>query len=215
MLYTSRDPRQGEIDGRDYYFRPCKMIARLPRDQYYVGKVREEMLQAVDLYGLEADLKKNDLVLIEIFDKLWSGVEAAIVSRMGPELSTASVFMTAVDPDLLKSKPSDSERAAVIVKEVQRILVWRNKDPDSDKIHSRATSAAEEVLAATAPGAPYNRVFHSSPEGPDGEDEWTTPGGPVGRAAEVLKEFISFVKSELVAKRAFLPRTVPTVRQGA
>jgi hypothetical protein len=152
------------------------------------------MLQAVDLSQLETDIKGNDLVLIEIFDKLWPGVETSILGRLGRELRTASVFMTAVDPDLVNSLPNDQERSAHVQNEVRRILGWRMKDPP-EKIRLRAESAAEEVLAAIAPGAPYERVFHSSPEGPDGEDEWTREHEPVGRAALVLKQFIEFVKA--------------------
>ena len=102
--------------------------------------------------------------------------------------------MTAVDPHRLVSMPDDQERAAFVRAEVQRILEWRKKDPP-DKIQSRAKSAAEEVLAAISPNSPYKKVFHSSPEGPDGEDEWTREDEPIGRAAQVLREFIRFVQA--------------------
>jgi hypothetical protein len=193
VLYTSREPRADEVDGRDYHFRSAQFIESLPRRTFYVGPVHG-MQQAVDLDQLATSLRRSDLVLIEIFDKLWPGVERAIVGRLGQGLRTASVFMTAVDPDRLQTMP-DHERAAHVEAEVGCILRWRAKDPP-DRIKPRAKSGAEEVLAAISPEAPYKKVFYSSPEGPDGRDEWTCVGGPVGRAADVLREFIEFVKSE-------------------
>ena len=191
VLYTSRDMRKGENDGTDYHFRSREIIDALPRNKFFVGQVRE-MLQAINLEQLVDDLKGNDLVLIEIFDKLWPEVENAIVSRMGQKLRTASVFMTAVDPDHLNSLPDRRTRAAYVEDEVKRILDWRHKD-EPEKIKSKAESAPDEVLAAIEPNAPYMKVFHSSPEGPDGQDNWTRYDEPDGRAAQVLKEFIEFV----------------------
>jgi hypothetical protein len=150
------------------------------------------MLQAVDLNRLQADLEENDLVLIEIFDQLWPRVEAAMTQRLGQKLRTASVFMTAIDPKQLQSLPDDQSRAAQIRTDVDRILQWRNKDRP-DKVQTRADSAADEVLAAIAPGSPYSKVFHSAPEGPDGKDEWTRESEPVGQAAHVLRQFVWFI----------------------
>jgi guanylate kinase len=195
VLYTSRLPRSGEVHGKDYYYLSRGAIAALPRENFFVGPVRE-MLQAVDLFQLEMDLQSNDLVLIEIFHKLWPPVRQAIEDRLKVKLHTHSVFMTAVDPERLRAMSDDQSRKGYIREEVARILAWRGKD-DAASISKRANSAVDEVLAAIGLKGPsdYDRVFYSAPEGPDGEDEWTKEDQPVGRAKEVLLEFIEFVRS--------------------
>ena len=71
----------------------------------------------------------------------------------------------------------------------------RGKDQAAD-ITKRAKSAVTEVGDALGPKASmlYDRVFHSAPEGPDGDDDWTREAKPVGRAAAVLAEFAAFVE---------------------
>ena len=196
VLYTSRPARDGEFHGQDYYFLSRAAIAALPAGNFFVGPVRE-MLQAVDLDQLEHDLRTNDLVLIEIFHTLWPGLESRIKERIGTELRTASVFMTAVSPDHLKSLADDGARGEHVRTEVNNILTIRAKD-DPPKIKKRAASAVQEILAAIGPegSEEYAKVFYSAPEGPDGQDDWTREDHPVGRAKAVLDDFIQFVKGE-------------------
>lgn len=194
VIYTSRLARDDEVHGKDYYFLSRSAIAALPSAAFFVGPVRE-MLQAVDLDQLEQDIRSNDVVLIEIFHALWPELELQVKARVGNDLRTASVFMTAVDPDHLRSLPDDNARGEHIRTEVTEILTIRAKDEES-KIKKRAASAVDEILTAIGPdGAKqYARVFHSSPEGPDKNDDWTREAAPIGRAKEVLNEFVRFVK---------------------
>jgi len=196
VLYTSRAPREGEVHGRDYYFLSRGAIAGLPAGHFLVGPVRE-MLQAIDLAQLEADLRTNDLVLIEVFDRLWPALKEAMLLRLGDEresLQTASVFMTAVDPRRLEGM-SESDCDQCIRERVRSILDNRGKDPG--KTVARCDSAVREVRAAIGREGivPYDRVFHSAPEGPDGEDEWTRESEPVGRAKQTLSDFIAYLES--------------------
>jgi len=206
VLYTSRLARAGEVHGRDYYFLSRSAIAALPSRDFYVGPVRE-MLQAVDLGQLEIELKSNSLVLVEIFAPLWVDLESRIRERVGPELHTASVFMTAVDPKVFHAQPDES-RARYVQETVEGILRWRAKDAD-DKISSRAHSAVAEVTEALGPHGKslYSRVFHSAPEGPDGHDDWTKEGQPIGRAREALREFVDFVRATAPPGGALTTRT--------
>ena len=137
ILYTSRPVRDGEYHGRDYYFLSQSAIAALPADGFFVGPVRDEMLQAVDINQLEQDLKNSDLVLIEIFHTLWPDVERRIKQRLGDTLPTTSVFMTAIDPDHLRAMSDDTARADYIQTEVTKILNCRGKDKPA-KIPKRA-----------------------------------------------------------------------------
>lgn len=114
---------------------------------------------------------------------------------MGCSVPTTSVFVTAVHRKAILAQPEQS-RGQFIQSEVERILTWRKKDPP-DKVKSRAKSAVKEILTAiNSEGSElYARVFDSSPEGPDGEDEWTSEAEPVRDARRVLDEFIAFYKS--------------------
>jgi hypothetical protein len=151
------------------------------------------MLQAVDLVQLESDLQSSNVVMIEIFADLWPGLIKRLEERMHHTIPAASVFMTAVDRQTILDQ-TDDRRAGFIEGEVRKILSWRRKD-DEDKIQSRAKSAVKEILSAICPKdgqVPYAEVFNSAPEGPDGEDEWTKGKQPMGRAKQVLDEFVTF-----------------------
>ena len=195
VLYTSRPARKGEGHGRDYYFLSRAAIAALPNKDFLVGPVRN-MLQAVDLPQLVIDLASNDLVLIEIFHGLWPNLMKRLGERLGDGLRSASVFMTAVDPDYLRSLPDDNSRSQHIRDEVERILTRRKKDEPGD-IKKRSGSAIKEILEAIGPDGQkqYSKVFYSAPEGPDKEDDWTREDQPVGQAKAVLDEFIDFFKA--------------------
>ena len=194
VLYTSRPRRDEEQHGSDYYFLSRAVIAALPTSDFYVGPVRE-MLQAVDLSQLEDDLLSGSLVMVEIFADLWPGLIKRLDERMQRSVPNVSVFMTAVDPHTISVQP-EPRRREFIQAEVERILTWRGKD-SADKIKPRARSAVGEILTALGPDGSrlYTRVFHSSPEGPTGQDEWTQNSEPTGTAKRVLDEFISFYRS--------------------
>lgn len=195
ILYTSRPARKGEAHGRDYYFLSRAAIAALPNKDFLVGPVRN-MVQAVDLPQLVMDLESSDLVLIEIFHGLWPNLMKRLGERLGDEFRSASLFMTAVDPEYVRSLPDDNRRSQHIQGEVERILTWRKKDSPAD-IKKRSNSAIKEILEAIGPEGQkqYSRVFHSAPEGPDKKDDWTREVQPVGQAKAVLDEFLGFFKA--------------------
>jgi hypothetical protein len=194
VLYTSRLAREGEQHGKDYYFLSRAAIAALPSSDFYVRSARE-MLQAVDLSQMEIDLRSSDQVMVEIFADLWPGLLRRLEERMRCSIPNASVFMTAVHQETILALPEPS-RGQFIRSEVERILLWRGKDAP-DKVRLRAKSAVNEILTAISPegSRAYARIFDSSPEGPDGEDEWTKEPEPVGDARRVLDEFIAFYAS--------------------
>ena len=110
-------------------------------------------------------------------------------------LRTSSVFVTAVDPCELLGL-TEEVRAAKIRTEVAEILLKRGKNKQVGDIEKRSESAVNEILSAIGRDGEkqYSRVFHSDPEGPDGEDHWTCAGGPIGKAKRVAYEFAAFVK---------------------
>jgi hypothetical protein len=194
VRYTSRVARDDEQHGKDYYFLSRAAIAALPSSDFYVGPARE-MLQAVDLSQLEIDLRSSQLVMIEIYPDLWPGLLKRLEERMRCAIPNTSAFMTAVHQRAILARPAES-RGQFIESEVERILTWRNKDAP-DKVKLRAKAAVKEILTAISPEGSqrYARIFDSSPEGPNGEDEWTKEAEPAGDAKRVLDEFIAFYES--------------------
>jgi guanylate kinase len=191
VLYTSRLAREDERHGVDYYFLSRAALAALRSSDFHVGAVREN-LQAVDLSQLEIDLRSSGTVSIDIHADMWPGLIERLEERMRCAVPNVSVFLTAVHRETILALP-DERRGPYIESEVEKILLWRAKDA-RDKIRIRAKAAVGEVLSAIGPGgsAQYARVFDSSPEGPNGEDEWTKESEPVGEARRVLDEFIAF-----------------------
>jgi hypothetical protein len=189
LRYTSRPARINEVHGQDYFMSRA-FIEALPEKDFLVGPVRN-MVQAFDLKQLEIDLGRHDLVLIEIYPALWPKLLSSLAERMEKQPTSASVFMTAVDPVYLKSLGDEQEKTDYITHEVEKILVFRNKDEAKD-IQIRASSAAGEILEALSPEGEemYAKILHSAPEGTDGEDEWTKQAQPVGQAKVALDEFI-------------------------
>ena len=198
VRYTSRPAREGEVHGEDYFFVSGEFIESLPEQDFLVGPVRN-LVQAFDLRKLENDLRAHNLVLIEIYPDLWPGLLARMTERMGRDLKTASVFMTAVDPKQVKKFPDDTARSEYITREVEKILAWRKKDAAED-IQIRATAAAEEILEALSPEGEkmYSKILHSAPEGQDGKDDWTREEWPVGQAKKAIEEFIDFYRWEIL-----------------
>jgi len=192
LRYTSRTPRKEEIDGGDYFFRSRSFIETLPEKDFLIGPVRN-MLQAFDLNQLELDLKSNELLLIEIYPYLWPQLLDRLVQRIGVELKTASLFMTAVNPMAIEKFSDHEEKSGYITSEVYKMLLCRNKDELED-IKVRAHAAAKEILEALSPEGQtqYSKILYSAPEGPDGEDDWTREPEPVVQAKVAIEEFISF-----------------------
>jgi hypothetical protein len=194
VRYTSRAPRHEEIEGEDYFFRSREFIESLPEKDFLIGPVRN-MLQAFDLKQLETDLNTHDLVLIEIYPALWPKLISRLEERMPEKLVNASVFMTAVNPLAIKKFKKNVEKAGYITSEVYKMLLFRNKDEVED-IKIRAHAAAGEILEALSPEGRkmYNKIIHSAPEGPDGEDDWTREEKPAGQAMKSLEEFVYLFK---------------------
>jgi hypothetical protein len=71
-----------------------------------------------------------------------------------------------------------------------QMLLFRKKDlPEDIKIRARA--AASEILGALSPEGQkmYAKIIYSSPEGPDGQDDWTRGEKLAGKALEAMGEF--------------------------
>jgi hypothetical protein len=166
-------------------------IQSLPPNRFLVGDVRQSV-QALDLAQLEFDLRSGDAVIVEIFHTRWPPLKEQMHHLFGADLRTLSVFLTAVRPESFAGLPKALVKSR-IRDEVAEILRWRGKDPP-EEILDRAESAVTEIMEAVSTPNLYERIFSSSPEGPDGDDDWTRNQAPEGQAAEVLRQFVALVQ---------------------
>ena len=165
-------------------------IQGLSPDQFLVGDVRQSV-QAVDLAQLEFDLRSGEPVILEIFHTRWPPLKERMQRVFGGHLRMLSIFLTALPPEDLARMPRDLAESRIRA-EVARILRWRGKD-SSDEIVRRSETAVTEILEAVTKPQLYEQVFLSAPEGPDGEDDWTSDSRPLGQAAEAFKSFLAFL----------------------
>lgn len=164
----------------------------LPHDDFFIGHVHS-MCQALDLNQMELDLRTSEGVVLDLYDQFWPDVIDHISSRLGSQVRTISVCMSAIDPGDIFSLP-EADRADFIEGSVRRILEVRGKNLPQD-IEVRATSAVREILDAFGPhrARKYELLLHSAAEGPDGKDEWTQYDHPVGQAEAAFDQFMALL----------------------
>jgi len=195
VLFNSRSPRPGELDGRDYHFRSRQHIANLADDERFtVLDVRGD-LQALDLEQLETDLNYGD-VLFEgnpfIGEALQTGTALASVKRLG-------VFMSPLSrEEILFLQSQQSVCLPDLVTDVMRRKLLRRTRrqkgelslKDLENIEVRASSAYSELKKA------HN--FQYVIPNHDGEDSenWDAFYYPLGDARLTLNAFVALLTGE-------------------
>ncbi len=195
VLYNSRDPRPGELDGVDYHFRDRQQIAELEgKSQYVVMDVRGD-LQALDLKQLETDLKHGD-VFFEgnpfVGEVLQSHSALGAIERL-------SVFMSPLSREeilMLQSQPSVN-LPDLVTDVMRRKLLRRTRRQkgdlslkDLENIEVRASSAYSELRKAHS----FQHVIANH----DGEDSenWDAFYYPLGDARCALDAFVALLRGE-------------------
>ncbi|MCR4438305.1 MAG: hypothetical protein QHJ34_04590 [bacterium] len=194
ILYISRQPRQGEKDGVDSYFRTEEEIRSLPAGRFLVGKGRV-VWQAFDLFEVQQVLRAKPLVVVEIYPTLGRKLMShpAVQGLLG-EFEVRTVFLSPLHQDELDALaagfPSHREALAAVMlpKLVQRSLQQGKllTLAELDDLRARALKALEEVEM----GRDYTDVIVNH----DGEDSvnWRfTP--PIGDAGRTLRKFVETI----------------------
>ena len=119
---TTRKPRKGEQDGKDYYF--------ISEDEFHKKVSNSEMLEHADVFGnlygspISPVLSSIDNGNDVLFDVDWQGSQQIKNSRLGEFV--LSIFIL---------PPS--------IKELENRLKLRNQDSDEDILNRRAKSVEE------------------------------------------------------------------------
>ncbi len=195
VLYNSRSPRPGEIDGIDYHFRPRKHIEKLKSQvRYVVMDVRGD-LQALDIQELKANLNKGD-----VFFEGNPFVGRTLQTHESlSDIDRLSIFMAPLSKEEIKAIKTDpnSEPEKIITDVMRRKLLRRTRKQkgelslkDLENIERRAGSAYRELQDA--------HFFEYVLPNHDGEDSenWDAFYYPVGDSRKSLLAFVSILNGE-------------------
>ena len=194
VLYNSRKPRSGELDGVDYYFRSWDYINSLRNNENYVVMEVRGDLQALDLQDLVSMLREGNVFfegnpfigyLLLNHEKLQS-------------VSKVSAFMSPVSGEELEffnRQTSEMSPEELITDIMRRKLLRRTRKQkseiglkDLENIEKRAASAYAELRFAHH----FDYVIPNH----DGEDSdnWEAFYYPVGEARKSLLCFIDIIE---------------------
>jgi len=197
VLYNSRAPRPGELDGVDYHFRTRPQIEALRAQQRYaVMEVRGD-LQALDLEELRALLAQGDA-----FFEGNAFVARALQSHPQlREVKRLSVFMAPLSKDEILYLRAPERNAALpdLLSDIMRRKLLRRtrrqklelSAKDLENIETRAASAYRELQEAWH----FEYVIPNH----DGEDSdnWEAFYFPIGDARKALLAFAALLEGSV------------------
>jgi len=194
VLYDSRAPRPGEVDGVDYHFRSRGHIDTLRgQEGYSVFEVRSD-LQAMDVRELEQRLSASD-VFFEGNPYIGSRLMELVSAR---EIECLSIFLSPLARDEILELKSRQPGVCLpdFVAEVMRRKLLRRTTrqkgilslTDLENIETRARSAYEELKQAWR----FDQVIANH----DGEDSehWDAFYYPIGDARTTLLAFAALLE---------------------
>jgi guanylate kinase len=195
VLYNSRAPRPGEVDGVDYHFRSRNEIEDLKnKDSFVVLDVRGD-LQGMDIRHLSRSLSHGD-VFFE--GNAFVGRDLQ-TSRALAEAERLSIFMSPLSRDEILSLKTEPHVSLfhLITEVMRRKLLRRIRRQkgeisllDLEDIERRASSAYGELREA--------HYFQHVIPNHDGEDSenWDAFYHPLSDARAALLTFVSLLRNE-------------------
>lgn len=198
VLWNSRDPRPGEIDGEQYHFRSIDKFEELRLDpDFVVIEVRGDT-QALNIKELKQKLSKGDVFYEGNTYMATLLIELDVIRQ----ISKTSVFISPLSKEeilFLKSKETSDGMSKLVTDIMRRKLLRRTQKQkgnlslkDLENIEIRAKSAYPELKEAHH----FDFVLPNH----DGEDSenWNAFYYPIGDARNTLlavKEIITEKKS--------------------
>jgi len=195
VLYDSRLPRPGEVDGVDYHFRTREYIEQLRNNSdFLVTDVRGD-LQALDLNYLRQTLARGDVffegnpfIAVELLDMAES-----------QKMDTLSVFLSPLSKaEIEELKARQNINLETFVADVMRRKLLRRTTKqksilslaDLENIEVRARSAYEEMKEA------WRFDFVIPNHDGEGSDNWNAFYYPIGDARAALMCFAEILSGE-------------------
>jgi guanylate kinase len=194
VLYNSRTPRPGEVDGLDYHFRPRSHVESLRGDARYAVLAVRGDLQALDLEELQLLLSRGDAFFEGnpfVGRLLQTHPRLAKVTRI-------SVFLSPLSKDevsYLKAPDRNISLPDLLTDVMRRKLLRRARRhkyelslKDLENIETRASSAYREIREAS-----YFEHVIPNHDGED-SDNWDAFYYPIGDARRSLLMFVALLE---------------------
>lgn len=195
VLYNSRKPRPGELEGVDYYFRSREELGRLKnKERFVLLEVRGD-LQGIDIDELSTILGRGEDIFFEgnpfVPQALWGLPELNQVQML-------RVFLSPLSRSEILWYKEQGVNLKEIVTDIQRRKLLRRTQkqkgllslPDLENIEKRAQSAPVELKLAWQ----FDWVIPNH----DGEDSenWNAFYYPVGDALKAVQCFAGLLQGE-------------------
>lgn len=191
ILYHTRKPRPGEVDGVDYHFRTRKELKGLrDRKGFEVFKARDQ-LQAVDIGEFNGLIARGNVV--------YEGNVAISLAlkaiAAGAGANVVDVFLSPLGLDEVRRLARSGGFKEQLTEMMRRRLLRRSYAksahlslPDLQDIEERAATARDELAEAHA----FSHVIANH----DGEDSdhWTVFREPVGDAGRTVRALASILR---------------------
>ena len=197
VLYNSRDPRPGEQEGVDYYFRSRTEIEALAKKSGYTSAIVRGDLQAIEAASIRAILDQGQDAFFEgnpfIPAKLSESKELQ-------EIQTLRIFLSPLSQNeilFLKNPQQRTNLEKLLPDIMRRKLLRRTKRQkinlslkDLENIENRVASAIVELRE----GWKFDYVIPNH----DGEDSehWDAFYYPIGDARKALLAFAALLQGE-------------------
>ena len=196
VLYNSRDPRPGEMDGVDYHFRTRDQVEALGADErYVVMDVRGDM-QALDVEGLTDALKTSDI----FFEGNPFVGKTQLTHPRLADVNRVSAFMSPISREeilYLKASEQNASLPDLVTDVMRRKLLRRTRKQkgelsakDLENIETRAGSAYRELTDAW-----YFGCVIPNHDGEDSEN-WDAFYFPLGDTRKALLAFAALLQGE-------------------
>jgi guanylate kinase len=199
VLYNSRSPRPGEIDGKDYHFKPREEFEEFrDKPNFIVLDVRGD-LQAVDLNDVDRGVSAGDL-----FYEGNPFIGRKLQEELGSKVSLLTIFLAPLSREeilFLQSSERNLSLADFLTDLMRRKLLRRTQRQkgilslkDLENIERRASSAYTELKEAWH----FEYVIPNH----DGEDSenWDAFYYLVGDARKTLLTFADLVGGKVPAR---------------
>ena len=197
VLYNSRDPRPGEQEGVDYYFRSRAKIEELAKKPGFTSANVRGDLQAIEAAGIRAILDQGQDAFFE--GNPFIPAKLSELSEL-QEIQTLRVFLSPLSQDeilFLKDPQQRTNLEKLLPDIMRRKLLRRTKRQkinlslkDLENIEKRVTSAIVELRE----GWKFDYVIPNH----DGEDSehWDAFYYPIGDARKALLAFAALLQGE-------------------
>jgi guanylate kinase len=198
VLYNSRDPRPGEQEGIDYYFRPRVEIEELAKKPGFTSAIVRGDLQAIEIKSIKAILDQDKDAFFE-----GNPFIPAKLSELKElqEIPTLKIFLAPLSKEeilFLKDPLQRTSLDRLLPDIMRRKLLRRTKRQkinlslkDLENIERRIASAIAELSEAWK----FDYVIPNH----DGEDSehWDAFYYPIGDARRALLSFAALLRGEI------------------